>query len=282
MSKIIACIDGSIYSPSIADHAGWAASRLGASVELLQVLGRRESASEDRSGRIIAGARKQLLQQLAEVDAERSKLLQEAARLELEEAQQRLNEAGLADVGITLRQGDLLETLVEREAEAQMLVVGKRGEAADFATLHLGSNLERMLRSATIPVLVAARQFKPLERVMVAFDGRASADKAVSEMLHSPLFKGLEIFLISAGDKSSRRQAAVDAAVAKLSAAGLTVSAMIEDGAAIEVIPKAVTDKNIDMLVMGAYGHSRLRTLVIGSTTSEMIRQCLVPILVYR
>ena len=34
MSKILACIDGSVYSESVADHAGWAAGRLGLPVEL--------------------------------------------------------------------------------------------------------------------------------------------------------------------------------------------------------------------------------------------------------
>jgi nucleotide-binding universal stress UspA family protein len=36
------------------------------------------------------------------------------------------------------------------------------------------------------------------------------------------------------------------------------------------------------MVVMGAYGHSRIRTLIIGSTTTEMIRSCKVPIVLVR
>jgi nucleotide-binding universal stress UspA family protein len=33
---------------------------------------------------------------------------------------------------------------------------------------------------------------------------------------------------------------------------------------------------------MGAYGHSRIRTLIIGSTTTEVIRSCLIPVLLFR
>ncbi|WP_346433142.1 universal stress protein [Breoghania sp.] len=36
------------------------------------------------------------------------------------------------------------------------------------------------------------------------------------------------------------------------------------------------------LLVMDAYGHSRIRSFVIGSTTSEMMRSCKVPILLFR
>ena len=39
---------------------------------------------------------------------------------------------------------------------------------------------------------------------------------------------------------------------------------------------------DFDLLVMGAYGHSRIRSLLIGSTTTEMIRACKVPVLLFR
>jgi len=34
--------------------------------------------------------------------------------------------------------------------------------------------------------------------------------------------------------------------------------------------------------VMGAYGHSRVRQLMIGSTTTQMIQSCKAPVLVMR
>ena len=36
------------------------------------------------------------------------------------------------------------------------------------------------------------------------------------------------------------------------------------------------------MVLMGAYGHSRIRSLIIGSTTTEMIRSCKVPVVLVR
>ena len=43
-----------------------------------------------------------------------------------------------------------------------------------------------------------------------------------------------------------------------------------------------VTGNDVNMLVMGAYGHSRIRYLIIGSTTAEMVRTCRVPVLLFR
>lgn len=282
MGKIIACIDGSVYSDSVADHAAWAALRLDAGVEALQVIGRRENVSQDRSGRIVAGARRQLLEELARVDEERAKLVQRQGWLDLEDAAERIERAGVARVETALRHGDLLETLTEREAGADMIVVGKRGAAADFAKLHLGSNLERLLRAARLPVLVAARAFRPIRRAIVAFDGRSSAQKAVDALSRSPLLAEATIVLVRAGEATAEAEAGLAAAADQLRAGGLAVDTRLLEGPAVTAIPAAVAEAGADLLVMGAYGHSRLRTLVIGSTTSEMIRACLIPILVYR
>jgi nucleotide-binding universal stress UspA family protein len=38
----------------------------------------------------------------------------------------------------------------------------------------------------------------------------------------------------------------------------------------------------VDLLVMGAYGHGRIRSLVVGSTTTAMVRRCKIPVLMFR
>lgn len=281
MTSLLACIDGSIYSQSVADHAAWAAERLGASVTLMRVIGRREPSSEDRSGRIIAGARRQLLEQLATLDAERAKLAMQEARLSLDELITGLDERGLTAETV-LRHGDLLKALADCEDAADMLVMGKRGEAADFAKMHLGSNLERVLRGVQLPVLVASRAFKPIEKFMIAFDGRTSALKAVDAASRSPVFAGLSGIIATAGEPNVALQAKLEAAAAQLKAGGLQVETRVLSQSPGVALPAAVAEEGVDLLVMGAFGHSRLRSLVIGSTTAEVIRGSLIPVLVYR
>ncbi|MEM9781695.1 MAG: universal stress protein [Pseudomonadota bacterium] len=280
--SVLACIDGSIYAQSVADHAAWAAGRLSAGVRLLQVLGRRESSSSDRSGRIVAGARRQLLEQLSELDHARAKLLQSQARLDLSDAEVRLRDAGVERVDKLLRQGDLLETLQALEDETSLIVIGKRGAAADFATGHLGSNLERILRAMHRPVLIAARGYGAPSRVVIAFDGRASAINAVDEVARSALFQGLAITLVQCGTPDQASATRLAAAAEQLAGGGLKTEQRIESGPPETTLPAIVEETGTDLVVMGAYGHSRLRTLMIGSTTTQVIRDCKVPILVYR
>jgi nucleotide-binding universal stress UspA family protein len=283
MTKILALIDGSAYAQSVCDLAAWAANRTSAQVELLHVLGRREAASAptDLSGSLDADERDELLKELASLDEQKAKLALRRGRLLLDGAKVRLEAAKVEKVSTKLRHGDLVETVVEFEADAELVVMGKRGEAADFAKGHLGSNLERVGRSSRKPLLVAARANQPIQRFLVAYDGGLSAEKAIEYIVRSPLLQGAECELLTVGGEGEMRSR-LDAAAARLREAGFAVKATLAPGHADDVIGNRVELGGIDLLVMGAYGHSRIRNLIVGSTTAAMVRQCRIPVLMFR
>jgi nucleotide-binding universal stress UspA family protein len=284
MTKLIALIDGSNYSQSVCDHAAWFASRTSASIEIIHVLGRAE-ASEDSSnlsGSIGLGARTALLEELVELDAQRSRLSQKMGRAILEDARNRITESGQNEVSIKLRNGELIETVEELEQETDLIVIGKRGVSADFDKLHLGPNLERVVRSSHKPVLVASRAFKPISRVLIAFDGGDSVLKAIEYIARSPAFKDLSFQLLMAGNGSETDNLRLEKATNLLKSSNLDVVSEIKSGQAELVIAEASESQHFDLLVMGAYGHSRIRNLIIGSTTTEMIRSCKIPVLLFR
>lgn len=283
MAKILALIDGSIYAQSVCDLAAWAANRTSASVEVLHVLGRRDTASApvDLSGSLDADERDELLSDLAALDEQRAKLGLRRGRLLLDEAKARLQAADVATVSTKLRHGDLVETVSEFETGADLVVIGKRGEAADFAKGHLGSNLERIVRSSRKPILVAARAFRPIKRFLIAYDGGASANKALEHVVRDPLLRGLECEIVMAGSESELRSR-LDTAATRLRDAGLDVSAILAPGHAEDVIGSRIELGGVDLLLMGAYGHGRIRSLVVGSTTTAMVRRCKIPVLMFR
>ncbi|MCD1627603.1 MAG: universal stress protein [Paracoccaceae bacterium] len=281
--KIIAFVDGSVYSASVCEHAAWVSGRTGSPVELIHVLGRREAPEKyDRSGSIQLGARSKLLEELSELDAQRSKLISHRGRAILEDARKIVDEAGVSEITTRLRQGDIVEAVSEVEKDARVIIVGKRGEAADFAKGHLGSNLERIVRAATKPVLVASRAFKPITKLLVAYDGGRSAMKAVDHIARTPLFQGLSVHVVTVGAATTEVKNGLEDAKALLKAAGIEADTSILPGQPETALGKLVEEASFDMLVMGAYGHSRIRTLVIGSTTTEMVRSCKVPVVLMR
>jgi len=281
--KIIALVDGSIYSESVCHHAAWIAQRTQAPVELIHVLGRREAPEKvDLSGAIRLGARTRLMEELAELDAQRAKLISRRGRAILEDARAIVDRDGVREVTTRLRHGDIVEAIAEVEGEARVIVIGKRGEAADFAKGHLGSNLERIVRAAHRPVFVAARAFKPIESVLIAYDGSRAARKAVEHVARSSFFRDLPVTIVTVGPETDETRKRLADAKATLAAAGIMAETRIVPGQPEVELGKMVDREGFGMLVMGAYGHSRIRSLVIGSTTTEMMRSCKVPVLLLR
>ncbi|WP_372837631.1 universal stress protein [Phaeovulum sp.] len=281
--KIVALVDGSIYSESVCDHAAWISQRTGSAVELIHVLGRREATdTHDHSGAIKLGARTALLEELAALDAQRAKLISHRGRAILEDARAILDKDGVTDITTRLRHGDVVEAVAEVEGDARVVILGKRGEAADFAKGHLGSNLERIVRASQKPVFVASRAFRPISKVLVAYDGGTSAMKAVDHIARSPLFQGLAVHVVTVGSASPSVEKGLRDAKALLKAAGIEAETAILPGPPEAALGKLVEDEHFDLLVMGAYGHSRIRSLIIGSTTTAMIRSCKVSVVLIR
>lgn len=283
-NTVIALVDGSAYSESVCHHAAWIAGQTGWGVRLYHVMGRRgapASGAQDLSGTIRLGARSALLKQLADLDAARARLAQEHGRAILEDARAIIEGKGSA-VETRLRQGDLLDTVTAKEDRGEMIVIGKRGEAAGLAMQHLGSNLERILRAAHKPVFIANRAFHAPGRVLIAFDGGPSAQKAARYIAQSPLCAGLAVTLVFAGEDRAPIRSALNEAAKTLRGAGLETDILIEPGDPEQVLSRIAAQDERSLLVMGAYGHSRVRSLIIGSTTTQMIRSCQLPALIIR
>ena len=283
MSKILALIDGSIYARSVCDYAAWIAGRSGAPVEPVHVLARQELASAPMmmTGSLDINASAVLLQELAELDEDHARLAAGRGQLILDQAESVLRAGGIDVIKPVLRRGDLVEVLRDLEADADLLVIGKRGEGADFARLHLGSNFERIVRGTKLPVFVAPRAFRPISRVMIAFDNGPSITAGIGRIAQRHLFPNLTYHLLHVGKESEAMSAALAAAADKLRAAGYTVTTEIAAGEPDQVIAQRVVTDGIDLLIMGTFGKSRLRQLFLGSTATEVIRSCLIPIVLY-
>jgi nucleotide-binding universal stress UspA family protein len=283
--NILACTDGSIYSNSVYDHAAWASRRMdGASVHVLHMLNphHEEPAKLNYSGSMGVGTRTALLKELVELESARAKIAQKRGRAILEDASKYLEEAGISDVIADQWHGKLSDEISKYEHDADLVVLGKRGNNADFETGHLGSNLERVVRSCKHPVLVASRECSPMNNFVLAFDGGASAKKAVEYAASQPLLRDMHAYLLYVGSSNAKIEAALAEAEQQLKEAGFVVTIEQRDGEPEEVIGEVVQQDPIDLLVMGAYGHSSIRQLIVGSTTTEMIRTVKIPVLLFR
>ncbi|MDA0901402.1 MAG: universal stress protein [Proteobacteria bacterium] len=285
--NLMALVDASAYSESLCHYAAWMAGHNAWKVKLYHIMGRRSAYHPgDYSGAIRLGARSRLLAELSQMDEARAKLAQEQGRAVLEDAAALINAKGV-EVETRLRQGDLVDTVADKEQAAEMIMIGKRGEAASHAMAHLGSNLERILRSAHRPVFIANRSFAPISKLLIAFDGGASATKSVDYVATLPTFSKLGATLVFAGTPSAEQTKALEVAKNRLIEAGMAADILIEPAEPEQLLARLCDSDSTsgaahDLLVMGAYGHSRVRQLMIGSTTTQMIQSCKAPVLVMR
>lgn len=284
MKRILACIDASSYATSVCELTAWAAMRLSASVEVLHVVQRKDAiaARHDLSGAIGLGVKTELLEELTRIDEAEGKLAIERGRILLNEAERILAAAGVAEVKKLHRHGGIVESIVEREAEADLVVIGKRGASGEFASEHIGSKIERVVRASNKPVLIASRKIVEPRLAVVAYDGSAAAGKALDFVLHSPLFAGLPVHAVVAGNDDSKRQGWREHAADLLHGRQPGAEAIFTAGPAEKVIGDHMKRHADGLLVMGAYGHSPLRTLIVGSTTTSMIRTVKQPVLLVR
>lgn len=284
MPQILTCTDGSTYANSVYHYAAWAAKKMEGSIHVLHMLDplHEDPLNADFSGAIGLGARTALMEELVELEATRARIAQKRGQAILDDARGRLLEAGVTHVTTEQRHERLSDSIDQYASKVDLVVLGKRGNHADFARGHLGSNLERVIRSCTHPVLVASSAPWPMQRFVLAFDGGKSAKKAVKFAVESPLLKSMTGHLIYAGKRDSSHLKALDAAHAELIAAGYTIDMTILEGEPETVITDAIEQNKADLLVMGAYGHSRIRELIVGSTTTGMIRRTKRPVLLFR
>ncbi|MFZ3176056.1 MAG: universal stress protein [Thiobacillus sp.] len=283
MSQVIACIDGSRLTLAVCDYAAWASRKMDAPLDFLHVLGRSEyPIPADLSGNLGLGSREHLLQELAELDEKRSRVALEQGRLMLDAARARAVEDGVPNPASRQRHGELVDTLIELETDIRLLVMGRQGEHGDSAGEHIGSHLENVVRTLHRPILVIPSDYTEPQRILIAFDGSATTRKAVEMVAASPLFRGLPCHLVMVGADKAEAHEQLDWARTTLERAGFQVIAGIRSGHVEEVLCAYRTEHAIDLIVMGAYGHSKIREFLVGSTTTKLIRQSRVPLLLLR
>lgn len=282
---VMAAIDGSSFSENVCDYAAWASLALGAPLVFVHVVDNHSDVPDEAnlSGNLRFGARERLMEELSDLDEKRAKINREQGKLMLEAARERAIADGVSDPNTRQRNGTLVETLVELEKEVRLLVVGKRGEQADQATGHLGSNLERVVREMHRPILmVPSAKFKTPQSVMMAFDGSKTARKGVEMLAKSPLFDNAVCHVVIIGADTAENRSQLEWALTTLREGGHDADGAIRTGEVEATLHAYATDHTIDMMVMGAYGHSRIRQLLIGSITTQVLRNSRIPVLILR
>ena len=145
--------------------------------------------------------------------------------------------------------------------------------------------MERIVRTSQRPCFVACRKYTPIKKIALAYDDSPSARRALQFLLRIQFFKDIEIDIINVCEDeivTPELQQSINFVAENLKNAGYHVKTSIMEDEVSDGIANYVTMNDIDLLVMGAYGHSPIRHLLIGSTTADLLKRCKISVLLFR
>lgn len=283
--RVVACVDGASLTAAVCDYATWIAQRITAPLELLHTINHHPetAAGADLSGNIGLGSQEHLLRQISALNQQQSRLKMQKGKLILQAAKERAKQAGISNLVCQQRHGGLIESLIELEQSIRVLVVGLRGQVHDQQSDQIGAKLEAIIRSLHRPVLVVNGAFKKPERMMIAYDGSRAADKAVAMVADSALYQNMSCHLVCVNKNAHAACRLLDQASASLQSSGrVEVVTGKLDGRPDQALCEYQHQHAIDLTVMGAFSHTRLHDMLLGSFTHKMLLHSSRPLLLLR
>ncbi len=276
---VLACIDASTVRSAVCDYASWMSQKLGAPLTFLHTIEHPNAPlKSDYSGAIGLGSRDELLDELTQVEQNRSRLLIEKGQLLLDEADQHAQARGVDCAQSMQRHGSLVESLIDLEDEVRLLVLGIRGEQHDNQE-GIGTQLESIIRTLHKPILVVNKSFTEPKNVMLAYDGSEACKKALSMIVSSSVFADIPCHVVHVGEQA---ETLLNEAAAMLRTANITPITAALSGKAEDALIEYQAQHDIDLMAMGAFSHTRFRGLLLGSFTEKMLKTTRKPLLLLR
>jgi nucleotide-binding universal stress UspA family protein len=183
-----------------------------------------------------------------------------------------------------LERGDIVGTMKLHARYADLTVVGQ-GIDLKEAPRDLAFLPEELALGVGRPVLVVPRYgtFETVgERVLIAWNGSREATRAVHDAL--PLLTRATKVTVLSIDPEHDSGSRVPSADITLHLMRHDVSAEADSTVALDlavgdVLLSRAADLGADLIVMGAYGHSRVREMVLGGATRHILQHMTVPVL---
>ena len=285
MNTVLACVDAHGHPSAVCDGATWAAHRLHAPLNFLQVVDESEAHTgethfSDLTGYDASPTRTQALDAMPG-----SHIIggQSHSQQLLEGVRARALHLGHSMVELSLRQGKLTDALLDLSAETRMVVMGLHSHHLDSPWRQGSHHLEQALQAVQQPMLVVTRShFTPPSAFALAYHGGAESLQLVDAVADCELLQGLPCHLVHVGARNPDIQAEMSQAAQRLADAGFSTHIVIESGDVAQVLGRHLTIQQLPLLVMSAFTHNGWRQKLLGTTTSTLLRRIPTSVLVLR
>ena len=280
MKRVIACIDSSPCINALAEAAAWIAKQTGRELVLLQVLDYYPASYQlvEISGVIGFESNAMLLKELAELEQKQSELALSYSNNLLDHISKLILETHCLHTTHIQEKGDFLEQSFNLLHEDDIVVIGRVGEKSAERNKPLGSNVENFIRGANCTVMTVGDSFKPPTRFIFAYEYSPTCVKMMKRIAQSDLLRLLQCHLVYVGDHPEILREPEQ----YLKDANLDVITEYRYGDVAENILEYQNEHGIQLIVLGAFSHSKIHQFFLGSIATTIFRNAKVPLLVAR
>lgn len=275
IKSILLPIDGSNYSETILKYGIYLAKKLNTVIRVLSVVDIRLI---DWS--MATGAESFVpLMPSADFQAESQKMHEEKAEKITEKAAGILKKSEIVHE-IIKTSGIPSDEICHQAMENDFVIMGIRGEYERWTNKFLGATVENVTRQINKPIMLVDKDFKPVQRIHCGYDGSNSANKALqlSAYLADALKLNLQVIAISTSEEE--RDQLLREADRYLNPYKIEYNLRHESGDPSDTLVNVQNSApSPSLMVIGSYGHTRLREAIIGSTTVEVMRKAVKPVL---
>ncbi|MFP4502454.1 MAG: universal stress protein [Candidatus Hydrogenedentota bacterium] len=163
---------------------------------------------------------------------------------------------------------------------ADLVVMGRAGEHGPWIEGLLGSTTQAVVRRAHAPVLVTGAAAIEGNLLLTVYDGSDHAKSALRLAAEWASQWQAPLHVLSVGEDIAEKRLAE--AGEYLEAYAIEVTPVQKQGDPSETIVEYARTRGADLLIMGAYGHSKVREWVLGSKTSYALNHSPCPVLLVR
>ncbi|GAB4328914.1 MAG: universal stress protein [Calditrichia bacterium] len=278
VKSILLAVDGSQFTDPVLQHGIHFAKKLNAQLRVLTVIDVRifewaVAIGVEGFAPIIPSTAYQ---------EESQQLLEQKADQILNKVDEILKNTGIKYT-LEKQQGNPVDVICDHARLSDMVIMGARGEFAKWSDKMMGATLEAVSRLSVKPICVVQRKFREIKKMLVAYDGSENACKALTlaAFFANTLQTPLTTLTIHPSEEEGLR--ILNEAHTYLSAYDLPEVKLLRiDGDVVEGIINTANMENADWIVMGSYGHSRIREAILGSHTVQVMRKSPLPILMAR
>lgn len=275
IKSILLPIDGSSYTDSVIKYGQFMSETFGAVLRLLSVVDIR---LYDWSVATNADSFVPVMPPTG-FQAESQKMHEEKADQVLQKAGEICQKHNLPFELVKIA-GIPVEEICTFAKKSDMVVMGVRGEYERWSGKLLGDTVESVTRQISKPVMLVEKDFIPFERFICGYEGSVQANKALQFAAYMSEIMNAQLQVVTVMDNEEERKAILHEAEEYLEPYKIDFQLRHEFGAPEEILVNV--SKNTaspSLMIIGSFGHSRIREAILGSTTVHVMRNAQKPIL---